>query len=681
MDRKLSGWTALDMRDTLKPVLLRDQKGSILRSSEVRVKALAIALLSALLAIATITAAEAAKGKKKKPKVFVSQVSDAPKQLQVGDTFETTGKVKNKGKKSAKKVKVRVVISGGEFDGTKLGSTSIKGKIKKKKSKSFALTGTIKDSLDPGAGGDPYAQGGPYKLEACVKAKKAKEKCKKLKGKLTILPSTVYTPGSKSLGDELFPQIGNGGYDALNYEIDLDYDPTANTFAQGTKTTITAVATKNLSEFSFDFQDLDVSSVTVNGAEATFTQADATPEFAPGSGATQPQKLTVTPAEGIDEGTEFEVVVNYQGTPVRVIDADTSSEGWIPACYPLAEPQTCDGAFVVNEPIGAQGWFPSNNYPTDKATFTTKITVPGTHTAFGVGELAANTNNGDGTRTWTWTEDDQSATYLTTATSGLFDNDFGQMTEFATGETLEIYNAIDSSATPLQKTTITGTLAEQPGQLNFLTDVLGPYPFDSMGGIADKAAGVGYALEVQTKAHYAGGFSTGNPNINIGTQLHEIAHQWMGNSISPATWHEIWFNEGWAEFLTVYWAFETGQPGAVSPAQFFDDIYNTPDASDWDLAPAVLDNDPANLFSGFAVYDRPGAMMAGYYEIVGNNRFFSHARQLLSLYGYGNITLDQYVDSAVTASGFTGADEQLLRDYFQQWLFSTDQPTITPADF
>ena len=66
-------------------------------------------------------------------------------------------------------------------------------------------------------------------------------------------------------------------------------------------------------------------------------------------------------------------------------------EGWIPACYPLNPPQTCDGAFVVNEPMGAQSWFPSNNYPTDKATFDTLITVPNAKTALGVGELAART--------------------------------------------------------------------------------------------------------------------------------------------------------------------------------------------------------------------------------------------------------------------------------------------------
>ncbi len=65
-------------------------------------------------------------------------------------------------------------------------------------------------------------------------------------------------------------------------------------------------------------------------------------------------------------------MVQYSGDPQAIADPDTSIEGWIPACYPLAPPQTCDGAFVVNEPIGAQSWFPSNNYPSDKATFDTR---------------------------------------------------------------------------------------------------------------------------------------------------------------------------------------------------------------------------------------------------------------------------------------------------------------------
>ena len=57
---------------------------------------------------------------------------------------------------------------------------------------------------------------------------------------------------------------------------------------------------------------------------------------------------------------------------------------------------------MVNEPMGAQSWFPSNNYPTDKATFDTLIRVPVSKTALGVGELAERTEHGDGTATWHW---------------------------------------------------------------------------------------------------------------------------------------------------------------------------------------------------------------------------------------------------------------------------------------
>ena len=486
--------------------------------------------------------------------------------------------------------------------------------------------------------------------------------------------------GARSLDDPLFPQIGNGGYDVLHYEIALDYDPEANVFHRGTKTTITAEATQKLRQFSLDFQDLDVSKVKVNGRSARFSQEEAEPPLSDNPDVTQPMKLIVDPAPPArpKKGREFVVEVAYSGEPQHVTDPDTSSEGWIRACYPLEPPQTCDGAFVVDEPIGAQSWFPGNNYPTDKATFDTIITVPEGKTAFGVGELVSQTPNGDGTATWHWHEDDPTATYLTTGTVGDFDLTQTEMTEASTGETLEVYDAIDSSATQAQKDAINVTLARAPEQLNFLSDLLGPYPFDSTGAVADRAAGVGYALEVQTKAHYAGNFVTGAPSVNINTQLHEIGHQWIGNSVSPATWHEIWFNEGWATWLTWYWAFEANG-SATSPADQFDANY-TP-GTKWDVAPAVLDGDPANLFSTFPVYTRSAMMIEGYRQIVGDELFFAFVRELVDRFAYGNVSGEEFVGLALEMSGLGGGDVDLLADYFDQWLFLEGQPTILPEDF
>lgn len=188
---------------------------------------------------------------------------------------------------------------------------------------------------------------------------------------LATAPASAFSPGGKSIGDPIFPQVGNTGYDAKQYVIRLDYSPSSNRFERGTRTTIKAKATKDLSRFSFDFQKLNVRRVEVDGRKASFKQSLARPRFGI-PGATELRKLVVTPKQGIRSGENFKVLVKYKGAPRRIVDADLSSEGWIRAC----SSGVCDGGFVVNEPNGAQGWFPSNNHPSDKARFRTVIEVP-----------------------------------------------------------------------------------------------------------------------------------------------------------------------------------------------------------------------------------------------------------------------------------------------------------------
>ena len=361
-------------------------------------------------------------------------------------------------------------------------------------------------------------------------------------------------------------------------------------------------------------------------------------------------------------------------------DPDDSSEGWIPACYPLSPPQTCDGAFVVNEPMGAQSWFPSNNYPSDKATFETLITVPAAKTALGVGELAAKTDNGDGTATWHWTEDDPTATYLTTATRRRLHLRRGRDGRDVDRPHASGLQRDRLERFPAQLTAINTSLAQAPDQINFLSGLYGPYPFDSTGAVADRASGVGYALEVQTKPHYSGGFSSGNPSINAGTQLHELAHQWFGNSATLERWSDIWFQEGFANWSEWYWDFV--ENGGADPAVIWADLYATTSNGDWALAPAVLGGDPANLFAFFPTYERGAMTIEGFREILEDDTaFFDFAKSIQAQFAHGNISTAEFIAAAKAASGFSGARLTLLGDYFQQWLYGTVKPTITPADF
>jgi len=485
------------------------------------------------------------------------------------------------------------------------------------------------------------------------------------------------TPGARSLGDVMFPEVGNGGYDATRYEINLRYAPASNSFLAGTATTMTARAKKDLSQFSLDFEGLAVAGVSVGGAPAAFKRvapracSESPPEVPPCA----KTKLVITPKKPIREDALFTARISYRGVPVEHTDPDGSIEGWIRACATAGDPATCDGAFVVNEPIGAMTWFPSNNHPIDKARIETSVTVPSTHKAIGVGELEPTVDNGNGTTTWTWVEDDPTATYLTTATVGLFDLTTGSFEEDVNAQSLPLYTAIDSGCSPAEKLTASAAIEETPQIINFFNDLYGAYPFDSSGAVVDQAADVGYALEVQTKPHYPSCLSPVRPTV-----VHELAHQWFGNAVTLATWSDIWFNEGWAQWSDWYHSAPlTATPG-VAEAEWQTE-YNDGDTEKWKLAPAVLDGDPANLFAEFPTYIRGAMTLEGYRQIVGDARFFEFARELTARFRYGNVSTQQVIGLALEISDLTGAQATLLDDYFDQWLYGTSRPTITPASF
>jgi aminopeptidase N len=616
-------------------------------------------------------------GQAGKPKLAVSEVGNAPRTAAGGNRFKVSGRVVNRGRRSGRSpVKLIALDEGSDRKGVGLGSRSMK-RIKPGNERKFRVKAKVRSKLAAGA----PMEGIEYRLAACVRRHGAgsKFRCRTLDRPLTVLPDVPappgFEPGARSIGDPLFPQVGNGGYDAAHYAIELDYDPLANRFGAGTSTVMRAVATQDLSELSLDFQrDLEITSVKVDGTESPYERRDATPQLSNSPAVTQPAKLIVTPPGGIASGSEFTIAVRYRGEPEEITDPDESIEGWIRACLNVSTETGCDGAFVVNEPNGAQSWFPSNNHPSDKATVETAITVPNLYTALGVGELDSEESNGDGTSTWSWSEDDPTATYLTTATVGLFDYQTASMTEDSTGAELPIYKAIDQA---VPAAAVNTTLDRIPEMTNFLSDTYGAYPFDSTGAVVDNVPDVGYALEVQTKPHFA------LPPVGASgssTLLHELAHMWWGNSVSPSSWLEIWHNEGWAQFSEWWWDFEANG-GSTSPEQQFQQEYDDASEEDWSIAPATLGGDPANLFAFFPTYIRGAMTLEGYREIVGDAKFFAFADELLASHGYADVSTAEIIAAAEDASGFSGAQLTLLGEYFQQWLYGTVKPDILPEDF
>jgi aminopeptidase N len=434
--------------------------------------------------------------------------------------------------------------------------------------------------------------------------------------------SAASSIGAPGVGDPFFPLAGNGGIDVTNYALTLAYDP-ATRRLEGSAT-LSVVATQDLSRFDLDLRGFQLGTVTVDGAPAAVLRDG--------------QELVITPARTVRRGAAFTVVVPYAGQPQTVIDPDGSSEGWV---------YTADGAVVVNEPQGSPGWYPANDTPRDKATYTVQMTVPEGLTAVGNGSLEEPSTSG-GRTTFTWRERYPMAPYLTTITLGRFDVTRG------TADGIPTYVAID----PKLASSASSTMRKLPEMVAFLANLYGPYPFETVGGIVDDAPELGYSLETQTKPVFA----TSPDELTL---LHELSHMWFGDAVTLRVWPDIWLHEGFATWSEWIW---TERQGGKTAAQRFKQLASTPakQTSFWNPPPGDPGS-PADMFDG-TIYDRGGMTLEALRERIGDPDFFPLMRRWYGEHRYGNVSTSEFIALAEQVSG------QDLGAFFDMWLYQPGKP-------
>ena len=251
-----------------------------------------------------------------------------------------------------------------------------------------------------------------------------------------------YSPGSPGLGDSYFPLYGNGGYDVKSYWLDIRYDPGTDELVGHAR--ITAVPTQNLSRFNLDFVGLTLNSLTVQGLPATWTRDD--------------HELAVTPRFGLPRGQRFIVDAHYTGVPETFLVPGTPIE--------TGHVRTDDGADFWGEPEVAAAWFPVNDHPQDKATYTIQLTVPAGLEAISNGRLVSHSAAGAGWTRWIWTERVPMASYLALVSIGQFD-----IRRWTTGAGLPVLDAVD----PRVGDAADNALAMQGDIVDFLVANFGPY--------------------------------------------------------------------------------------------------------------------------------------------------------------------------------------------------------------
>lgn len=429
--------------------------------------------------------------------------------------------------------------------------------------------------------------------------------------------------------DPFFPEFGNKGIDVVQYDLDLDVDPVANTL--DALATLHVRALRKLETFSLDLHGLTVRAVHVNGVPTAFERNG--------------DKLVITPRKALPPGGMFTTVVHYDGEPEGLDDPTAPGSGLLLGWF-----QNKGATYVVSEPVGASTFFPANDEPTDRATFTFNVTVPEGYTAAASGRFVRSKPEGS-KRRFIWDMNFPMTTWLATVHVNKFNVD---VRSAADGTPVRTY-----TPSSLPQSHVDGyALASE--MLTYFETIAGPYPFDSYGSAVVQDQELYYALETQAMST----FPVGRNPPSEALVAHELAHQWFGNSVSVAKWEDLWIAEGTATYFEVAWDFRNDPAGfdAMMLA-----IYDY--VADNNIGPAVVEA-PDQLFTDRTYYRGAAALYALRLQ-VGESAFNKILRRFAQDNRNESVTSAAFIRTAQQVSGDSG-----VRPLLHAWLYEQAVPDL-----
>ncbi|MER6277789.1 M1 family metallopeptidase [Streptomyces sp900105245] len=438
------------------------------------------------------------------------------------------------------------------------------------------------------------------------------------------------------VGDRLYPYLGNPGYDVASYDLNLTYPGTNDKPLQAV-TTIDAWTTADLDRVNLDFAHGTVQSVEVDGRPADFSTAG--------------EDLVVTPAHSLHRGLWTRITVRHTSDPVAGKDQEG---GWV---------RTTDGLAMANQADAAHLVFPCNDHPSDKAMFTFRITAPNGWTAVANG-LPAGADRVGTTTTWTYRTQHPMATELAQVSIGR-----SAVVRRQGPHGLPVRDVVPSA----DRKTLEPWLAKTPGQIAWLEDKVGRYPFETYGVLMAQAS-TGFELETQTLSLFEKELFTepAYPKWYVeSVMVHELSHQWFGDSVSPRTWSDVWLNEGHATWYEALYSEETAKRPMVDRMKA---AYGASDRWRQSGGPPALPKAPVpgEKISIFRpnIYDGAALVLYALRQEIGRPAFERLERLWVQRHRDSTATTADFVR---LASAVAGRD---LSGFFQAWLYGVKTPPM-----
>lgn len=380
-------------------------------------------------------------------------------------------------------------------------------------------------------------------------------------------------------------------------------------------------------------RQMDVYEIVANGQNLPFEHNDD-------------HTLIIYINEPLDRGDYIRIHINYFGLP--------ASSGF--GSYVFDDSGGFPVVSTLSQPFGARDWWPCAQNLSDKIdSLDFWITTPIGFTAVSNGILIDQVPIGADSIQYRWQHRHPIATYLVAFACTSYEHT-RDLVNLSTG-----YLPVDHYLYPFQTEQQLRDSRQVIDQLIFYDTLLIPYPFmDEKYGHAQFPFNGG--MEHQTLS-FMGGF-------HLELIAHELAHQYFGNLITCGSWSDIWFNEGFATYLSGYYYkyIEDGYwwPRFLSVRR--DRIFSAPDGSVY-----VRDtSNISNIFNGRLVYFKGALVLHQLERYLGRELFFSILKDLLSdpMYKYGFIKTEQFKDyiNSKTGDDFTW--------YFDQWIYGEGHPKL-----
>ncbi len=409
--------------------------------------------------------------------------------------------------------------------------------------------------------------------------------------------------------------------DILHYDLQLDLYPKIKKL-KGIAEITGVVLQREIDRIDLNFYDnFDIKELTFNNLSARFENKDT--------------QITVF----FDTGSidTFKLKIIYEGTPKR-----TGLSAFV-----FGEINGRSAVYNLSEPSYASTWFPCNDIPTDKALLDIKITNDSSQTSISNGVLVGKELNKD-RMTYHWKTYYPISTYLICVYSS-------QYTEFE-----DKYFSADGDTMPIKYYVFPNHIEEAridfkdtPKMIKYFSKTFGEYPFiKEKYGIAEFLWQMG-AMEHQTITGIGSNF-VGGKNFFEDVYVHELAHHWWGNAVGPATWKDIWLNEGFATYSeALYSESKSGKKTLQSTmlSKFSDEFSNT------------LYDPGKNLFST-TVYDKGAWVLHMLRWEVGDSVFFDILSSYFEKYKYKNASTDDFIRVCESLS------KRNLSKFFDQWVFT-----------